>query len=441
DPSHLVEHLEWMSRLILDICGGQASPIDDQTYDVPEPASVTMRHARCEMVIGMEFSQQQIEKVFSSLGFDYTVQGGGKHIAYTVTAPSYRFDIQIEEDLIEEVIRVVGYESLPLRQPVGKLKMLPNAESRVGRNDIRRQLASLGYQEVVSYSFTPSQWESDLSGNNDPVELINPIASQLSVMRSTILGSLVSVLKHNLGHRIDRLRVFELARVFRKDGSVSDSAQAVAGYEQTWKIAGLAYGLADQLQWSTGSRAVDFFDIKGDVEQLLEGRKLQFMPTEHPALHPGRSAEVFEKGQSLGFIGELHPKWLKTYELPSAPIVFELDLNPLLDRSLARFSEVSKQPVVIRDLAFVVDSKIEAEKLKKAIQSTQKDKQGWLKSVILFDEFVPKEEGKGLNLNEKSLAFRLRFQASDQSLTDSDLEPILNSMIEQATNQCHARLR
>lgn len=441
DPSSIVEHLEWMTRLILDICGGQAAPIEDQQFDLPKSKTVTMRHDRCEMVIGMPFSQEQIEKVFASLGFACTVSKGEVGITYEVTAPTYRFDIEIEEDLIEEVIRVVGYEALPLRAPMGKLKMLPNNESKLGRNQIRHQVASLGYQEVVSYSFTPEQWEADFTTNTDPVELINPIASHLSVMRSSMLGSLLGVLKHNLGHRVDRLRVFELARTFVRNEQAQESALSVKGFEQTWKVAGLAFGLADQLQWSGGNRSVDFFDVKGDIEQLLEGRRLQFQPTEHPALHPGRSAEVFEKGRSLGYIGELHPKWLKPYDLPSAPVLFELSLEPLLVRKLSQYAEVSKQPVVIRDLAFVVDSGVEAEKLKKAIQATQKDKQGWLKSVILFDEFIPNEEGKGLKLNEKSLAFRLRFQAQDRSLTDEDLEPILASMIELAVENCQARLR
>lgn len=441
DPSSIVEHLEWMTRLIQEICGGQAAPVDDQQFGLPDPKSVSMRHSRCEMVIGMAFTQTQIEKVFSSLGFKYSVVQSEQGVVYEVEAPTYRFDIEIEEDLIEEVIRVVGYESLPLRPPLGKLKMLPVHECRLGRNQIRHRVADLGYQEVVSYSFTPQQWEADFTCNSEPVELINPIASQLSVMRSSMIGSLLGVLKHNLGHRVDRLRVFELARTFVRNDMVQDSALTVKGYEQTWKVAGLAFGLAEQLQWAGGNRQIDFYDVKGDIEQLFEGRRLQFQPAEHPALHPGRSAEVLENGQSLGFVGELHPKWLKPYDFPSAPVMFELNLEPLLVRKLAQFTEVSKQPVVIRDLAFVVDHSVQADKLKKAIQATRNDKYGWLKSVILFDEFIPKEEGKGLMLNEKSLAYRLRFQAQDRSLTDEDLEPIVASMIELAVQNCQARLR
>ena len=329
---------------------------------------------------------------------------------------------------------------------MGKLKMLPAVEGKVGRHAIRRQVAALGYQEVVSYSFTPEQWETDFNANTNPVRLLNPIASHLSVMRSTLIGSLTGVLKHNLGHRVDRLRVFEVARVFEKDDKVQDGAQTVAGFKQTWKLGGLAYGLADQLQWAaSNNRALDFFDVKGDVEQLLHGRKVDFEAFDatnpHPALHPGRCARVLVNRQPIGFIGELHPRLAQEYDLPQAPIVFELLLDGLNTRKLPAFKEVSRQPVVVRDLAFVVEQNIAAAQLKKAFTEVKDDNLAWLKSVILFDEFVPKEEGKGLNLNEKSLAFRLTLQASDRSLTDADIEPLLKKMIEQAGQRCAARLR
>lgn len=446
DFQTIPEHMERITSLILEICGGQAGPVVDQVLKLPARKPVTLRHARAEMVIGMPFTVEQVKGVFTKLGFQFSTLGQGVEIRYVVNPPSYRFDINIEEDLIEEVIRVVGYDNLPLRSPMGKLKMLPAAEGKVGRHAIRRQVAALGYQEVVSYSFTPDQWEADFNGNLDPVRLMNPIASHLSVMRSTLIGSLTGVLKHNLGHRVDRLRVFEVARVFQKDDKVQDGAQTVAGFKQTWKVGGLAYGLADQLQWAAGNnRSLDFFDVKGDVEQLLHGRKVDFevfdVANPHPALHPGRSARVLVNRQHIGFVGELHPKLAQEYDLPQAPIVFELLLEGLNTRKLPAFKEVSRQPVVVRDLAFVVEQSIAAAQLKKALTEVKDDNLAWLKSVILFDEFVPKEEGKGLNLNEKSLAFRLTLQASDRSLTDADIDPLLKKMIDQASQRCAARLR
>lgn len=445
DFQTIPEHIERITALIIEICGGQAGPVVDQVLNLPTRNPVPLRHARAEMVIGMPFTVEQVKDVFTKLGFQFSVEGQGAATRYVVNPPSYRFDINIEEDLIEEVIRVVGYDSLPLRAPMGKLKMLPAAEGKIGRHAIRHQVAALGYQEVVSYSFTPEQWEADFNANTNPVRLLNPIASHLSVMRSTLIGSLTGVLKHNLGHRVDRLRVFEVARVFEKDDKVQDGEQTVTGFKQTWKVGGLAYGLADQLQWAANNnRALDFFDVKGDVEQLLHGRKLDFEAYEgepHPALHPGRSARVLVNKQPIGFIGELHPKLAQEYDLPLAPIVFELLFDGMNTRKLPAFKEVSKQPVVVRDLAFVVAQSIAAAQLKKAFTEVKDDNLGWLKSVILFDEFVPKDEGKGLNLNEKSLAFRLTLQASDRSLTDADIEPLLKKMIDQAGQRCAARLR
>lgn len=442
DFSSIPEHLELITRLILEICGGQAGPVVDQVLGLPSRNPVTLRHTRAESVIGMELSNAQVQEVFDRLGFTTQTQGVGKAMSYTVAPPSYRFDIQIEEDLIEEVIRVVGYESLPLRAPLGRISMLPNTELKLSRNKLRHKVAALGYQEVVSYAFTPEKWEKDLTTNLDPVRLLNPIASHLSVMRSSLVGSLMSVLKHNLGHRVDRLRVFEVARTFVKDGSVEDSALTVKGFRQTWKLTGLAFGLADQLQWSaSGNRVLDFFDVKGDVEQLLGEGDLEFKPVNHVALHPGRSAEVVLNGKSVGVMGELHPQWVQEYELPAAPIVFELQVEDLLVQALPSFDEVSKQPVVIRDLAFVVSQTVQADAVKKALLATPDDNLVWLKSVILFDEFVPKEEGKGLNANEKSLAFRLTLQSPDRSLSDVDTEPLLQKMIEQVSSTTGARLR
>ena len=442
DFQSIPEHIERITQLILTICGGNAGPVQDNTISLPGRPPVTLRHARAQAVIGMPFDVDQVCKVFAALGFLSTVHGQGVATVYTVTPPSYRFDIQIEEDLIEEIIRIVGYNSLPLRSPVGLLKMLPSRETRTTRHALRHQMAGLGYQEVVSYSFTPSTWETDFNANSNPVKLLNPIASHLSVMRSTLVGSLVEVLKHNLGHRVDRLRVFELARTFERNENIKDGPQTVAGFEQKWKLGGLAYGLADQLQWGAGNnRMVDFFDMKGDLEQLLHNLTIQFKAFQHPALHPGRCAQLIFQDQTIGFLGELHPKWVQEYDLPSAPVVFELHIQEVLNRKLPSSKEISRQPVMVRDLAMVVNQTVPADALKKALLDVKDGNLSWIKSVILFDEFVPVEQAKSLNTNEKSLAFRLTIQAHDRNLTDADIEPLLRKMIENAEQQCAARLR
>lgn len=441
DYANIDEHLEYITQLVLDICGGEVGPIVDVIKDLPERNRVTLRHSRAERIVGMPFAVEQVRGVFEQLGFDVNVNSVDGDTLYEVLAPSYRFDMEIEEDLIEEVVRVVGYENLPLRPPIGKVEMLPSAERKLSRHQVRHALAALGYQEVVSYSFVAERWEADFQGNLDPVKLLNPIASHLSVMRSGMVGSLVDLLKNNIAHRVDRLKLFEVARTFHKNATTQNGDLTVAGFDQVWRVAGLMYGLAAPLQWGQASRVFDFFDAKGDVEALLSGKNLEFKPFEHPALHPGRCAQVLVNNQPAGFLGELHPKWLKNYDLPKAPIVFELTLDCIINQSLPKSSDISKLPNVVRDVALVVDQAVHASEVKKALSMVKGDGKQWLKSVILFDEFVPKEEGKGLNLNEKSLAFRLTLQAADKSLTDVDIDPLIDQVVKNAAEKCGARLR
>ena len=442
DFETIPEHLEYITQLIENICGGKPGPIKDQCLNLPVRHPVKLRHTRLEFVIGMNFSVEQIADVFNKLQFKSSTEDNENDTHYCVIPPSYRFDIQIEEDLIEEVIRVIGYDKLPTRAPLGKVQMLANSETSASRNALRHRLAGLGYQEVVTYSFVKSKWESDFNGNDKPIQLLNPIASHLNAMRSSLLGSLVDVLKLNLAHRADRLRIFELARTFSSNASVTDSISDVQGFSQNWKFAGLAFGLADQLQWgASNNRNVDFFDVKGDLEQLLYGHEVDYRPFSHIALHPGRCAQLFLDDNAIGFVGELHPSLQQQYELPCAPIVFEVDVMAVQKRELATHSEISKRPSVIRDLAFIVSEHVHASELRKALMDVQGSHLSWLKSVILFDEFVQEEEGKGLKKNEKSLAFRLTLQASDKNLTETDIEPLLNDMVANALHQCAARLR
>jgi phenylalanyl-tRNA synthetase beta chain len=265
DPSTTVEHIERITQLVQDICGGQAGPMDDHVVNLPVSQPVTLRVARAVKVIGMPLTQAQCAGALRRLGL-VLEEGEG---TITVTPPSYRFDIQIEEDLIEEVARVVGYNQLPETPPLAPITAKIRSEAKRGPFAVRRLLAGLGYQETINFSFVEERWENELAGNPDPIRLLNPIASQMSVMRSSLLGSLVSVLKFNLDRRADRVRLFELGRVFFKDASVVDSDTTVAGFHQPMRVAGLAYGAADALQWGAPERATDYFDLKGDVQSLL----------------------------------------------------------------------------------------------------------------------------------------------------------------------------
>ncbi|HEY9095921.1 MAG TPA: phenylalanine--tRNA ligase subunit beta, partial [Hydrogenophaga sp.] len=326
DPSTTVQHVERITQLVLDICGGEAGPLDDQTLDLPEGKPVALRVARAAKVIGMPLTQAQCLGALRRLGLEVS-EGDG---TVTVVPPAYRFDLQIEEDLIEEVARIIGYDQLPETPPLAPITPTWRTESKRGPFALRRQLAQLGYQETINFSFVEARWEQELAGNDDPVILLNPIASQMSVMRSSLLGSLVAALRFNLDRKAERVRIFELGRAFLKDASVKDSDSSVAGFYQPMRVAGLAYGPAETVQWGLANRAVDFFDVKGDVEALLTPLGADFKAGEHPAMHPGRCASVWREGRCIGHVGELHPKWRQGYELAQTPVMFELDLEAVL---------------------------------------------------------------------------------------------------------------
>ncbi|MFL6642238.1 MAG: phenylalanine--tRNA ligase subunit beta, partial [Paraburkholderia graminis] len=321
DYASTVEHIERITQLILDICGGEAGPVDDQIVNVPQREPVKMRVSRANRIIGVAIGADEIAQIFTRLGLTFERDGD----TFAVMPPSYRFDIEIEEDLIEEVARIYGFEKIPARPPVAKSEMRATHETRRSIHTIRHALAARDYAETVNFSFVDAEWEQDFAGNDKPVRLLNPIASQLSVMRTTLFGSLIHVLRTNLNRRAaDRVRVFEAGRVFLHDPSIKAGELTVEGFAQPKMIGGLAYGPAFEEQWGAASRNVDFFDVKGDVEALFAPVAPRFVKAEHPALHPGRSARIEIAGRAVGWIGELHPRWLQKYDLPHAPILFEI---------------------------------------------------------------------------------------------------------------------
>ena len=431
DPATTVAHLERITELVLSICGGQAGPIDDQSPNVPVPAPVQLRVARAQKVIGMPLTVSQCEGALTRLGLPVSVQGD----VLTVTPPAYRFDLQIEEDLIEEVVRVVGYDHLPDTPPKAPITARLRTEAQRAPYAVRHRLAHLGYQETINFSFVEERWERELAGNADPIRLLNPIASHMSVMRSSLLGSLVAALKFNLDRKAARVRLFEVGRVFSKDSRVVSSDTSVAGFQQPMRVAGICQGSADALQWGVSDRGVDFFDVKGDVQALLAPRIAEFRAGEHPAMHPGRCASVWLEGQCIGHLGEMHPRWRQQYDLAQAPIFFELDWAAVLQRPVPEFAPVSRHQAVERDLAIVVLESVTHDAVMHAICALES---AWLKRATLFDVYRPKvADGQ----NEKSLAVRLVLNRDDASLTDEAIESTVASVLKSLSERVGARLR
>lgn len=421
--------LQYVTRLVVDICGTaetKVGPVVDVVTELPSREIVTMRADRARKVIGMAIDTATMAECFKRLGFEFTLEND----IFSVKSPSYRFDIEIEEDLIEEVARLVGYEKLPDVPPMARAAMKMRAEDTRTAHDLRRQLALLGYQELVNFSFVPEDWEKDFAGNTNPIRLLNPIASQLSVMRTQMIGGLVDILKYNLNRKVTSAKLFEVGRVFMRDDAVVTTEWSVKGVRQPVRVAGLLYGDAMGEQWSVKARGVDFYDAKGDVERLLAPLNAQFVAKTFPALHPGRSAAVVLNGQEIGFVGELHPKLQQTYGLPHAPVVFELDVEPILKTMVPWHKTVSKFQPVLRDISVVVPSTVSFSQLQAAVeQAAQNDARlKSFESLSLFDLYhKPAEDGQPA---EASMAFHLVLQPTEEAFSGDDADAALKAAIE-----------
>ncbi|WPB54984.1 phenylalanine--tRNA ligase subunit beta [Xylophilus sp. GOD-11R] len=442
DPGQTVAAIERITALVQQICGGSAGPITDVAPNVPVSNPVRLRPARAAKVIGMALDTPRCAEALTSLGLPVAFEADG---SLSVTPPSWRFDINIEEDLIEEVARIVGFERLPNTPPLGPITPRLPAEATRSPFAVRRALAALSYQETINFSFVEEDWERTLAGNADPIRLLNPIASQMSVMRSSLMGSLLQVLKFNVDRKVSRVRTFELGRVFLRDASVVDSDTTVQGFRQPMRVAAAAYGSAESLQWGSVERPVDFYDAKGDVEALLAPRRPVFEASEHPALHPGRSARVLLDGVEIGFVGELHPRWRQSWSFAQAPVLFELDLAMVMQRVVPVARSIAKQQDVERDIAIVVTEDVGYGKIRSAALAAAPD--GILRSVALFDVYRPKaaKDGSfpvgGLAAGEKSLALRLTLNNGDIALTEEQIEKTVQNVLAGLAADTGARLR
>lgn len=409
--------MERATELLLEICGGQAGPISEAVAALPSRDPITLRLARLKRVVGIEINADQVERGLLALGAQVERQDD----RLIVTPPSFRFDLAIEEDLIEEAVRLFGYDNIPAQPPAAPSRMLPQDETVLADDVLRQMVADLDYQEVISYSFVDPAWETALDASARPLLLANPIASQLSAMRTTLWGGMLETLRHNLNRQQERVRIFELGRVY--------ASLAV----QPMKLGGLAYGDVLPEQWGADARRIDFFDIKGDLERLF-GCALDTRRGNHPALHPGQSAELWVNGKPVGWLGALHPRLVQTFDLPSTPILFEIDSEVLAQRRVPRHSSLSRFPLVRRDLAFVLDIDMPAESLLAALRDTALTH---VQSIEVFDDY----RGKGVPENQKSLAIRVVMQDTQRTLTDQEVDDTVKKLVDTALNQCNASLR
>lgn len=410
--------IEYATALILEICGGRAGPVSEAASELPRREPILLRHGSVDRLLGIQLPQEGIFELLRRLNFAVATTDLG----ISVTPPSFRFDLAIEVDLIEEVARLYGYDNITAEKPRAELAMLPQNEGRRDPMLLADILCARDYQEIVSYSFVEAELEQDLSGQPG-IALQNPIASQMSVMRATLIPGLIQAARFNIDRQQTRIRLFEIGRCFNKS---SDQTQ------QPWRVGGLCLGPALPEQWGVASRAVDFYDVKADIEALI-AKPLRLEVGPHPAMHPGQSARILCKGQDCGWLGTLHPKWQHKYGLRDA-VIFELDREVLLACPIPEYKEVSKFPSVIRDIACIVEDRYVVQVM---IDQLLVDLPQFVKELTLFDIY----RGKGIDSGKKSLAFRIVMQDTEKTLSEAEIERVMDQISHVLTTRFGAALR
>ncbi|MCE2989935.1 MAG: phenylalanine--tRNA ligase subunit beta [Nitrosomonadaceae bacterium] len=435
DPASAREGIEYATALAVAICGTPATevgPISEANGTLPTRAPIRVRAAQVNALIGMQIQTTEMVEILQRL--NCTVSAKGDELM--VTPPSYRFDLNIEADFAEEVARVHGYENVPAHPPRATVPITHVSDNVRTRSAFKRLCSDLGYQEVINYSFVPEQWEVELMGNAKPIRLANPIASQMSVMRTSLLGGLIETLRNNLNRGEDRAKLFEVGRCFL--GSEADLAC------QPELLGGLVFGPRHPEQWGQPkAERADYFSVKADVEELLGphlgmARFESMSANPHPALHPGRSAEIRVDGKPVGWLGELHPRWQQQFDLPSAPIVFSLSLAALSDQAPIRYAPISRMQPVRRDVALLLDEKVSNQAILDRVKSLKEtQKLTYLVDFGVFDLY----RGANLDSGKKSLAFRIVMQDTERTLTDVEADQVVAKFVEVMSQEFGATLR
>ncbi|MEN8171187.1 MAG: phenylalanine--tRNA ligase subunit beta [Pseudomonadota bacterium] len=420
--------MERATALLIEIAGGSAGPVSEvvSAGHLPRAQQVTLRHARVERVLGTSVAKETIDEILCRL--DMQVEANGEE--WQVTAPAFRFDISIEEDLIEEIGRIIGYSNLPSIRPQGTLRMGERPEAMLGKIDLAAVLVERGYQEAITYTFVEPKMQQLLDPQRDPIALANPISADMSVMRTTIWAGLLPALQHNINRQQGRVRLFEYGlRFLPLEGDA---------IQQDNVLAGVVYGNVQPEQWSASEQKLDFFDVKGDVEALLglSGHldSFSFSAESHPALHPGQSARIVLDGKPVGWLGALHPSLESQLGLSGQTFLFEIEAEALLSGTVAKFSEISKYPAIRRDIALVLDRNIPASAVAETVRKAAPDT---LQNLKLFDVY----EGEHIDSGRKSLALGLTLQAQSRTLTDDEVDSAIEKIVTTLADELGAALR
>lgn len=423
-----VTAIERATQLILDLCGGSAGPVIDvnDAKHLPGQTVVRLRADRINQVLGTDIDGNRVTEILERLGMDVSEADEG----WMVKVPSFRFDIGIEADLIEEIARIHGYDRIPTARINASLTIHQRKNSR-SINELRRILVDRGYHEAVTYSFVDSHLQGRLCGpvSERAIKLVNPISSELGELRCSLWPGLLNALLYNLKRQQLRIRLFEYGRVFLQDR---------AEVSQDLKIGGVLCGKNYNIQWDIDNNLSDFYDMKGDIEALIGNvnnlHQLKYQEIQHPALHPGRSAEIFYDNQSIGLCGAIHPGILNELAIDLPAYIFELDCRKILMKDEIKYTKISKYPIVRRDISILVDKDVPVEKVMSVIDSASPK---LLNNLELFDVY----HGEGIEILKKSLALGLTFQASSNTLTDEEVEGEVEKILAALKSELDGKLR
>ena len=430
--------IERATELLLSIAGGNAGPTTETVLQdqLPEVPTVSLRLSRVKRLLGVDIGAEQVSDMLSRLGFDSKRDGEADETVWQVTAPSHRFDIAIEADLIEEISRVYGYNNLPVRTPESQLHMAPVSEAQLTVNRIKDQLVASGYQEAITYSFVDPAMQLLLDPENDPIVLANPISSEMGVMRTTLWSGLLKSLIYNINRQQTRVRLFETGLRFLQ--APNSAELEIANIRQEPMLAGVSYGQKQSENWAEASQGIDFYDVKGELESVIaltgDASQFRFEKGVHSALHPGQTALISRDGEPVGYFGLIDPRVAKTLGLEQNAYLFEVKLSGLSSRRVPQAANLSKFPEVRRDIAVIVDEIVSAAEIDACVKSVEI---GAFQNLKLFDVY----QGEGIDLNRKSIALGLTFQDASRTLTDDEINDFVAKIIQALSTQLGASLR
>lgn len=430
DPEMQHKVIDRATRLVLDICGGEAGPVVEakSEADLPKPAQIVLRRSKLDRILGHHVPDTDVVEILQRLGFSVVV---GQD-SWQVTTATYRFDMAIEEDLIEEVARIYGYNNIPNIAPVAALRMSDHKESDLSLKRVRALLVARGFQEAVTYSFVDPKLQNLVHPGLDAMVLPNPISSEMSAMRLSMFTGLLAAVGYNQSRQQSRVRLFETGLRFVPD------INAESGVRQQAMLACVITGLQNDEHWAMESKTVDFFDLKGDLEAIIgltvSASEFSFRVATHSALHPGQCAEILRNDRVIGHIGAIHPSLEKPFGLNGKTIVFELELDALLHTSLPLAQAVSKFPANRRDIAVVVDESVSAGDVMKLIRKVGENQ---LVGINLFDVYL----GKGVEPGKKSLAIALTLQDTTRTLEEKEIAETVGSVVSALKSEFNASLR